>query len=89
VLEGFQNITRVPELKRRILVTGLLLIVYRIGIHVPTPGIDNLALKAVFDSQAGTLFGLIDMFSGGRSRASPSSLSGSCRTSVPRSSFSC
>ena len=65
MLDGFQNITRVPELKRRILVTGLLLIVYRIGIHIPTPGIDNLALKAVFDSQAGTLFGLIDMFSGG------------------------
>ena len=65
MLEGFQNITRVPELKRRILITGLLLIVYRVGIHVPTPGIDNLALKAVFDSQAGTLFGLIDMFSGG------------------------
>ncbi|MCR4310066.1 MAG: preprotein translocase subunit SecY [Deltaproteobacteria bacterium] len=65
MLDGFQNITRVPELKRRILITGLLLIVYRIGIHVPTPGIDNLALKAVFDAQAGTLFGLIDMFSGG------------------------
>jgi preprotein translocase subunit SecY len=65
VLDGFQNITRVPELKRRILVTGLLLIVYRVGIHIPTPGIDNLSLKAVFDSQAGTLFGLIDMFSGG------------------------
>jgi preprotein translocase subunit SecY len=65
VLEGFQNITRVPELKRRILVTALLLVVYRLGIHIPTPGIDNLALKAVFESQAGTLFGLIDMFSGG------------------------
>ncbi len=65
MLEGFQNITRVPELKRRILITGLLLIVYRIGIHIPTPGIDNLALKAVFESQSGTLFGLIDMFSGG------------------------
>jgi preprotein translocase subunit SecY len=65
VLSGFQNIARVPELKRRILMTGLLLIVYRIGIHIPTPGINNLALKAVFESQAGTLFGLIDMFSGG------------------------
>ncbi len=65
MFESFQNITRVPELKRRILVTGLLLIVYRIGIYIPTPGIDNLALKAVFDSQAGTLFGMIDMFSGG------------------------
>jgi preprotein translocase subunit SecY len=65
VLSGFQNIARVPELKRRILMTGLLLVVYRIGIHIPTPGINNLALKAVFESQAGTLFGLIDMFSGG------------------------
>jgi preprotein translocase subunit SecY len=65
VLGGFQNITRVPELKRRLIVTGLLLIVYRIGIHVPTPGINNLALKSVFESQAGTLFGMIDMFSGG------------------------
>ena len=65
MLNGFQNIARVPELKRRILVTGLLLIVYRIGIYIPTPGINNLALKEVFESQAGTLFGMIDMFSGG------------------------
>jgi preprotein translocase subunit SecY len=65
VLNGFQNIARVPELKRRILMTGLLLVVYRIGIHIPTPGINNIALKSVFESQAGTLFGLIDMFSGG------------------------
>jgi preprotein translocase subunit SecY len=65
VLGGFQNIARIPELKRRILMTGLLLVVYRIGIHIPTPGINNIALKSVFDSQAGTLFGLIDMFSGG------------------------
>jgi len=65
VIGGFQNITRVPELKRRILITGLLLIVYRIGIHVPTPGINLLALKEIFDAQAGTLLGMIDMFSGG------------------------
>ncbi|HEY3490654.1 MAG TPA: preprotein translocase subunit SecY [Candidatus Deferrimicrobiaceae bacterium] len=65
MLNGFQNITRVPELKRRLIVTGLLLIVYRIGIHVPTPGIDTAALASVFANQAGTLFGMIDMFSGG------------------------
>jgi preprotein translocase subunit SecY len=65
LLNGFQNITRVPELKRRLLITGLLLIVYRIGIHVPTPGIDTQALASVFANQAGTLFGMIDMFSGG------------------------
>jgi preprotein translocase subunit SecY len=65
LLTGFQNITKVPELKKRILVTCALLIVYRIGVYIPTPGIDNQALSAIFASQSGTLFGLIDMFSGG------------------------
>jgi preprotein translocase subunit SecY len=65
LLSGFQNIAKVPELKKRILVTCALLIVYRIGVYIPTPGIDNQALSAIFASQSGTLFGLIDMFSGG------------------------
>ncbi len=65
MLTGFQNITRVPELKKRLLVTALLLIVYRIGVYIPTPGIDTAALQALFAQQTGTLFGLIDMFSGG------------------------
>jgi preprotein translocase subunit SecY len=65
LLSGFQNIAKVPELKKRILVTCALLIVYRIGVYIPTPGIDNQALSAIFATQAGTLFGLIDMFSGG------------------------
>jgi preprotein translocase subunit SecY len=65
LLTGLQNITKVPELKKRILVTCALLIVYRIGVYIPTPGIDNQALSAIFASQSGTLFGLIDMFSGG------------------------
>ena len=65
MLTGLQNITKVPELKKRILITCGLLIVYRIGVYIPTPGIDNQALSAIFASQSGTLFGLIDMFSGG------------------------
>ena len=65
MLSGLQNITKVPELKKRILVTCGLLIVYRIGVYIPTPGIDNQALSSIFASQSGTLFGLIDMFSGG------------------------
>jgi preprotein translocase subunit SecY len=65
LLTGLQNITKVPELKKRILVNCALLIVYRIGVYIPTPGIDNQALSAIFASQSGTLFGLIDMFSGG------------------------
>lgn len=65
MLQGFQNIPKIPELKRRILVTLALLAVYRIGVHVPTPGIDAAALAAFFAQAKGTLFSFIDMFSGG------------------------
>src|SRR4030067_265660 len=65
LLNAFQNITKVPELKRRLFVTAMLLTVYRIGVYIPTPGIDTQAITALFASQSGTLFGLIDMFSGG------------------------
>jgi preprotein translocase subunit SecY len=65
VLTGFQNIGRIPELKRRIVSTLLLLAVYRIGAHIPTPGINTEALAAFFKAARGTLLGLFDMFSGG------------------------
>jgi len=65
LFQGFQNIPKIPELKRRILITLLLLAVYRIGVHVPTPGIDAAALAAFFAQAKGTLFSFIDMFSGG------------------------
>jgi preprotein translocase subunit SecY len=65
LLQGFQNIPKIPELKKRILITLLLLIVYRVGVHVPTPGIDTAALAAFFAQARGTLFSFFDMFSGG------------------------
>jgi len=65
VIGGFQNIPKIPELKRRILFTLFMLTVYRIGCHIPTPGIDGSALAAFFSARQGTLFGLFDMFSGG------------------------
>ena len=65
MFQGFQNIPKIPELKRRIIITLLLLAVYRIGVHVPTPGIDAAALAAFFAQAKGTLFSFIDMFSGG------------------------
>jgi preprotein translocase subunit SecY len=64
-VEGFGNIFKIPELKKRILYTFALLIVYRIGVHVPTPGIDAVALASFFARAKGTLLGLFDMFSGG------------------------
>ena len=65
MIGGFQNIPKIPELRKRILFTLFMLIVYRIGCHIPTPGVDGGALAAFFGARQGTLFGLFDMFSGG------------------------
>lgn len=65
MIGGLQNIGKIPELKKRILFSLLMLAVYRVGCHIPTPGIDGAALSAFFSAREGTLFGLFDMFSGG------------------------
>ena len=65
MISGAQNIFKIPELKRRILWTLAFLAIYRIGVHIPTPGINGDALASFFAAQRGTIFGLIDMFSGG------------------------
>jgi preprotein translocase subunit SecY len=65
MISGATNIFKIPELKRRILMTFLFLAVYRVGVHIPTPGINGDALASFFKQMSGTLFGLIDMFSGG------------------------
>jgi preprotein translocase subunit SecY len=65
VIGGFQNIPKIPELRKRIIISFLLLAVYRVGVHIPTPGIDANALAAFFARTKGTLFGFMDMFSGG------------------------
>ena len=62
---GFGNIFNIPELKKRCLFTLALLIVYRIGVHVPTPGIDSVALADIFAKAQGTILGIFNMFSGG------------------------
>lgn len=62
---GYQNIFKLPELKRKLLITLALLFVYRVGVHVPTPGIDGAALASFFDNAQGTLFAMFNMFSGG------------------------
>ena len=63
------NSFKIPDLKRRLLITAALLVVYRIGCYVPTPGIDGAALSNFFKelskTQGGTLFGILNMFSGG------------------------
>ena len=65
MIAGAQNIFKIPELKRRILWSFALLAAYRVGVHIPTPGINGDALASFFAQARGTLFSLIDMFSGG------------------------
>ena len=65
MIEKFANTFKIPELRRRIGFTLALLIIYRLGAHVPTPGIDSKALEAAMEQFANTLLGLYDMFSGG------------------------
>src|SRR5271168_2244504 len=65
MLEGVSNASRIPELRRRLFFTAAMLAVYRIGVAVPTPGIDGQALASFFDAASGTLFGWANLFSGG------------------------
>ena len=65
MFEGLQNATKVADLRRRLLFTFAMLGVYRLGVAIPTPGIDGEALNAFFEQAASTVFGLVNLFSGG------------------------
>src|SRR6202158_2997525 len=66
--EAVANVFRIPDLRKRILFTLMMLAIYRLGGHIPTPGIDAARLAAFFQQNQGTLFGFIDLFSGGMLR---------------------
>ena len=65
MIQAFKNIWSIPELRLRVLFTLAMLAVYRIGAHIPTPGIDSAALLAFFEQQRGGILGFVDLFSGG------------------------
>src|SRR6266550_6240487 len=67
-LEAVANVFRVPDLRKRVLFALALLAVYRLGGHIPTPGIDTNKLEDFFRQNQGTLFGFLDLFSGGTFR---------------------
>ncbi len=67
-LSSIQNIFSIPDLRKRVLYMLGLLAVYRIGAFIPTPGINHAALEQLFESNAGTIFGFLNMFSGGSLR---------------------
>lgn len=65
MIASIQNIFSIPELRRRVLFTLGMLAVYRVGCHVPTPGIDAQVLAKFFEGTSGTLLGLVSAFTGG------------------------
>jgi len=64
MLDSIKNIFSIPELRKRVIFTLLLLAVYRIGGQIPNPGISSAALAEFWQQQRGTIFGFIDLFSG-------------------------
>jgi preprotein translocase subunit SecY len=65
---AIQNMFRIPELRKRILFTLGLLAIYRLGAHVTAPGVNKVQLERVWGEVAGTLLGVLDLFSGGNFR---------------------
>lgn len=63
-MAAVEGLTKIPELRRRIVFTIALLAVYRIGCHIPVPGINSETLSRFFQTNQGTLFGMLNMFSG-------------------------
>ena len=75
MIKTIRNAFKIPELKKRIIITALLIIVYRVGAHVTLPGVDDAGLDSFFDSLAGkfgkagsNVIGFVNMFSGGAFR---------------------
>jgi preprotein translocase subunit SecY len=66
--EAVANIFRIPDLRKRVFFTLGLLAIYRLGGHIPTPGIDTMKLQEYFQQNSGGIFGFIDLFSGGMLR---------------------
>ncbi len=65
MIESLKNIVAIPDLRKRVLFTLSILAVYRVGSHIPTPGVNKEALLILAEQAAGTMFGMFDMFSGG------------------------
>ncbi len=65
LITSIQNIFKIQELRKRVIFTALMLAVYRVGAHIPTPGINNEALSQFLKEKGGALLGFLDIFSGG------------------------
>jgi preprotein translocase subunit SecY len=65
VLSWLANAWRVPELRKRVLFTFMILALYRLGSWIPAPGVDSKTIQDYFNGHGGTILGLLNVFSGG------------------------
>src|SRR5664279_1050471 len=65
MIEALRNAIRLPDLRNKLLITGLILIVYQFAAHVPVVGVDRVALQNLLSGQSGGLLGVLDLLSGG------------------------
>ena len=86
--EIFSQLIQSKGLRERVLTTLGLLMLVRLGIYIPVPGIDRVAFQD-FLQRGGQLIGFLDIFTGGGISTSGCLAWGSCPSSTPRSSFSC
>ena len=68
MIDAVKNIFSIPDLRKRVIFTFLMLAVYRVGGHIPVPGVNFMALESLFRQQGGGLLGFLDLFSGGNLR---------------------
>src|SRR6204780_4969825 len=68
MFDKLANIFRIPDLRKRVLFTLAMLAVYRLGGHLPTPGVNFMKLEEAFNRSGGSLLGFVDLFSGGSLR---------------------
>jgi preprotein translocase subunit SecY len=64
MLKSIRNIFSIPDLRKRVIFTLLILAVYRIGAQIPNPGISASALAELWETQKGTILGFVDLFTG-------------------------
>jgi preprotein translocase subunit SecY len=65
MIEALRNAIRLPDLRNKLLITGLILVIYQFAAHVPVVGVDRAALRALLDGQSGGLLGVLNLLSGG------------------------
>jgi preprotein translocase subunit SecY len=87
--QGLKTGSKFADLRRRLMFLVLALVVYRIGAHIPVPGIDPDQLSQLFNSQRGGILGMFNLFSGGALSVLQFLRWASCLTFLPQSSCSC